>query len=585
MPRVPVLQRRVAGQPPPAVQPGITAPDFGGLEAEVIETIGRGISQVGQAAIGAEQRQAVFEEEQRQKLERLAAEAQKKNDQTFALSGSNTLADTMRAQKSDLLNLKGKDAVGIFETARTGIEKEYNSIRAGLQNDDQRRLYDEKNFNSMKTYLNDFSTYERTQRDTWQKAEGAAGINNAVLDGIGTISPDALDEAKADIKIGISQLNVGDEQAEQIFNENVSAIHEGRIDWFLANDLIEEATEYYKHPSVKKEILPDKRDDIDTRIKVDTTDKESQIRTDEIMATIDTTTDSQRMAKAREIKDPQVRDATVKRVDARNKELDTQKKRQGEVVRQDLMLEVKNAASYSDAIDIANSAADTDVEKKADLVVELNKLADFYFKEPNTPDVVTDRAQQAKLLEDIEAGKFNSLNQLLPAQTFLSPTHYDQAQKLLQGKLNQTNDLTYATTKTAYEIIKGKAFNVDNDKQALEFSRTFDYVQQQLIATGKKGTLAEVKKLSAQSLMDGEQIKGGGFFVSDPDMSYTESIRQGVSKAWLPFLIDDEEELIIEEIKQYNLSVPASKAKSLKDESIRSWKKYSPDWMGIVDVE
>jgi hypothetical protein len=519
---VPKIKRSVGEQPLPIARQDISAPDTG-FKARVIERIGGQITQIGGQQLELEARearqQAISDEQARKK----AAELQLRIDKTTVLRESNGLRDFMRARESQWRNLKIDKAIGLVEAETKALNEFTGTQRGGLSSEFQRELYDKDNSPEINSYLDKVSSYSIQQFNNWEKVEGVAKENNAIQSGIESTNPSDFQDAVADLEVAVQTQGLVGVQADEAIANGTSQMLVGRIDLMLARDQIEAADAFYNHESVKKNIRPDQRDEVESRINFDTIDKQSQIAADEIMATVDTTTPSERMEAARAIKDPEVRDKTVKRVDTRNKELKAQKTAQDEEVRQDLLLQVNNAPTYSQAKEIAATADTTDVIKKGSLRIELDKLADSRLAPEK---IVTNPEKINEARELINQQVITNQDQLLAYKAHATPADYKKLEEFLRNG-GSIGEISYTTMKGIYKDLTEQTPEDDIE----QFNAVYNYVEQSIRSTGKSPTNSELRKIMSNAIVT--TPKKGIYGFRDPGQTLAEAFTTGTLDQWI----------------------------------------------------
>ena len=335
MPTVPRAQQtQVSNVSSARVRVSGSAEDFGAAEA-------RSLNRVGNA------------------FQKRATEIKTQQDQDAAKEAFTRASDELRGflhGENGVYSKNGRDA---FDSVQlTDTEMANISSKAGeVLSTDQKKMFDTLWGQRRETSLNGVSRYEAGQRKVYTQ-QATAALNKDALDNAvnnytdpGAIQ-DSLDTIELNARTSGEGLDIGATD-EQIASQQ-SNIHKAVIDRMLVNDP-QMAQEYYD--TNKDRIDGEAHTGIEAALKKRSIAAESQLKTDEIMASGGTA--SEQMSAARNIDDPEIRDNVVSRVKLRQTEETTIKAREDKEDSETLWIGLETAMDQGQPLDVLEQIRDS----------------------------------------------------------------------------------------------------------------------------------------------------------------------------------------------------------------------------------
>lgn len=232
---------------------------------------------------------------------------------------SNLETDTLYDPATGAMSKRGKQSFDLQNTAMEDFDAKAAEIEEGLSNDYQRasyqrmlakrRAYVDRQINRHVT--NETKTYDDNVTKSYVANEMNAAIENAH-------DPDrvamSLDRQRGAIQAHADRNGMDQETTQRLMEESVSKTHKAVFSKIINSGGVTAAQEYYKQ--YKDDITGKDRVAIDKALKEGIVSRDSQEASDKIFAKH---SDNMKTAleKAREIKDPEKRDETVRRVKSR----------------------------------------------------------------------------------------------------------------------------------------------------------------------------------------------------------------------------------------------------------------------------
>lgn len=335
-------------------------------------------------------------------LTKQATQMSETYDRTRALEAYNEFEEQARQKYNEFKMLEGREAIGAVDKYRQWYEKEPGKLVAKLDNPRQQQAFREKAWNRRERDLDALSSHEAAQfqkyRVTVHQGTVAQAQANVMLH-FGD------DNRMADIEQRI------DESYESTFpgidtsadkQKDIAALRALRIQ-LLAED----------HPEKAESLLEKQKDSIapvylklKEHVAKAGVKKESQLLTDEIVATEG---DFQKQLElARGIENPEVRDATVTRVKARQEErkqiLKDQEDERMDRLTSEIMDLYRGGAGREDALDLI----DDEASRKA-----ITPLVNALFGEKQQTDFSQLTIAMEEIDKAVESGKPLTENYLL----------------------------------------------------------------------------------------------------------------------------------------------------------------------------
>lgn len=505
-------------------------------------------------------------------IARAASTIDDRKDKAAAKQAYVSFGDEIRDLHTDYGNRTLKTAMGSTSEFQKEIDKTLEKAAGSLENDYQRDLFRSLAYTKRGSALDKQATHEAHQLKEWEAATSSAMANESiqyaaenytiVTNGTQMINTAVIKDMKKNIELAVATAGV-DLDATILADQTkaqVSMMHYAVLNTMLVDENTKMANDYFE--KYNDEILEDvsgKKLGLKKRIETYGKIKESQIKADEIF--LETLNYEDQLGLARDIGDPEVRDATVARIKARKVETDKveddQKRDRLDAQTNEILDIHKNGGAFEAALEIAAKNPNGSERLK------LRKIAmNIFTKE----DTVTFPDKFVEVMTRIDSrihkkGPINSLNQLyLEYKPYLSNSDFDQVTAYWQ-KGGSIGGLTDNKVKSIYKNLTGKDPN-KSKSQAKAYKGIWDYVVDNL-PEGKKPTDKEVKALITQAVVDGER-QGGGFGYG-ADTTYLEAQKRGHDSTWLPDVTNEERDAITKKLK--DIDEPVS------DFTIRLYKR------------
>lgn len=454
--------------------------------------------------------------------------------------------DTLRKYETDYRNREKNNARGSTSEAQKDIDETMFKMSGALENDRQRELFKTLANSRRGSFLDTQADYESRQLKAWDLESSNAMADEAVQ----YAAENPYDkkiisdmEKQIDVAVDTAMPGSSGESVKNRREAQITKLHEAVINAMAVNDAAG-AKKYYEEN--KKSIDGTSYYGIESKLKTVGVKQASQIKADEIVASGKSYEDQ--LEVARNIKDPEIRDATVSRLKVRKQETTAIEKEQrqksldattGEIL--DLH---KAGGSYEAARDLALGVANGGDRER------LRQTVDRLFLKA---DGVTRTDKYDELMERIDnkahkKGPINSVPQMVREYShYLSNKDFTFAQNYWKSGGN-IGGVTDARAKSIYKTLTGegtakKEFNID------KYNSIWNHVVENL-PEGRKITDVELKELINQGLIAGER-QGGGWGYGE-DISYADAKQKGHGATWLPTVESNEEDRIDKLIKEDN---------------------------------
>jgi hypothetical protein len=535
---IPRAERRVERQPLPGVSQTVRATPaaFGAPQAQAISELGSAIIQAGEAIERRDVAAGIRAGKERVALQKAQAEVQDRKDKMEANDLFLEFQGKWRTDKSQFMDTQRREADGVTTKATEWTQTTKDELFKKATSDNVRFNLDVKLNPKITTILDKVSGHEVGQLRIAEVELNDNLYANAVLD---AGSPDSIQseildtELQAREALRIKTQGMDSETAKKVTTEGMSAFHTAVIDGKIESNLAF-ASSYFDE--VKSEMTPEERETASTEIKEATTEQSARELAKNIELTVDDNNEWNNAVDTR-TKDIEVRKQAKVLLDAKKKD---EAAHDAELIRRernDVLTDVFNARNLTDALLKANNAKDPANKEKAIAVAESR------FARKNR-DVETNPNVQADALDRINAGEFTEIADLLQFYPDLSSGDYNNLISRLQSHLTEARTgkpvkegaVKYNTAKTAYETVKERAYDVEDD--AKEFTFMLDALDKEAQKLGRDLTASEARRAAAITLVDGEAITGGAF--GDPDMTLFEATQENVSEIWIPNINDDD---------------------------------------------
>lgn len=245
-------------------------------------------------------------------------EEKKKADQVRVEQADNTFSSSVRDylynENTGATNRKGENALGVSGETNDFLDKKQKEIEDTLE-DDQKAAFKAKVFSTREAALKSASTHESAQNEVFQKNIYGSSITNAREDAINSFNDESIInlsiEKQARSTIDYAKRNgLGEDWVEAELTNSVSKTHDGVITRMLNGGADQQAKAYYE--KYGQQITGDEKIKVEKMLKEGSLKGESQRTSDAI---VNKTDDLQvALSKARNISDPELRDATIERV-------------------------------------------------------------------------------------------------------------------------------------------------------------------------------------------------------------------------------------------------------------------------------
>ena len=532
MPRVPQYQRQVAPGTPGTPQAPQEA--FGS---------GEGLASVSQA-LGATA----------QDLEKRAREYKEEQDANRAMEAYTQAADRVRSQLYDpehgILNSRGKNALGSYQTTQEKLREVYNETYQNLENDNQRRAFESMWNRKRSSVLETVARHQAKEHRTYKEQTTQAMIETAIEDAAanpfnGRTLRDAQIMGETAIRAN-SQGKSADALDRQL-SEFRTKLHASVIERMAETDAKTARAYYEKH---KDQMDGTVQTQVEQVLNNQGVKQESQAQADKIVGQTDRYQDQ--LEAARGIEDPEVRDATVRRVKARHTEQQQAEQQARQQAYDNAINKIINAPDLESAMEVADSLANGSDRMQARKAAEALK---------GPQNIETDPEKYAEARQKIDQGKIRSEQQLVGEYW---PHLGQKARSEIADYYRQggaVGDLSDSTVRTIYKSFTGEQAKA-NPKR---YQQVWEFVTRNL-DPNKKATDAELRNLVSLALMQGEADTGGISWGYGADMTYEQAQRQGYADSWLPSVEKDEKRRIS--------SILKSAGKKVNDKNIRLYKKH-----------
>ena len=499
MPTVPTYNRQVNQAPLPGVRgtPEVPQATFG---------LGGGV----QSAINkfSNTALAVWEQEKKNADKLRVLEADKKM--------SDIEKELFYNPKTGAFNKKGKATLNL-ESDTMGLHtKQVNKLLEDLTEDQKVQLKPIL-FSRQKAYSKQLLQHEATETGKWDDALTEAHLKNL---------RDAAVAGYNDAGIVTTSINAGKdkirENAERRYrkgpeanvlikrkqDEHESKIHRDVIRRMINNDYVGQASGY--HNKIKDRMEPDDILTVENNLKRGTLRIKTQEASDDIMAVAESPIQATNMA--REINEPEVREATVKSVRRRWAEKSEDLRIQSELYEQEGFKHIDEFKTMPDQkiLDGVSSAAKDRMEKRLMTVVS------------GSHTVTNEQTKyKLKLMASNPKGrnKFSKMN-LFDYRNELSKQDFDEMVDI-QAKIRNKNadvltelDGFLGHSATVKNEVVQSGYEPDDEEMALLLGKVDNYIKKRKIETGKKDIpTQETRSFVRRMIMDGE-VKWG---LWDPD--------------------------------------------------------------------
>ena len=504
------------------------AGSFGGLEATATRRFGRNVEDVGGL------------------ISRRAQEMKNEDDANAAMETYTQATEELRAYlhapDSGVYSRRGKQAQGVYEEA----DKKFGEIdrrhSGGLKNEPQRRAYNAMMRRHRESTMNGVARHAASERRTYKDQNTMALIKGSIEDaGNNYTDPQVIQDSLQIADSAIRANGKGKAPAVvELERQNAkSAIHSTVIDRMMVNDPLAAKAYYKKH---KKEVLDDVR--IEKNIKASTIRALSQAKTAEIMFKDLSETES--LALARKIKDPDVRDQTVTRIKIQHNEIQAAEDKAEKDRRNRAWEAVSEKYSIND-IDSKDWASLDGVAKK--------QITDYARAGAVARTKRTDPTVLHEAYEYIRKGKVTGAlveADLIPFRAGISDKNWGDVLKALRSR----EDVKDASIKRVFIESQNKStwsqLSSSEKEDYLEFN---EYIRGRVLDT-KQNDEDDIRRYGTDWFMTGIRPPSGGFF-GDPfgrEITQAEAYKEGV-EGFL-FRPQDEDKRAVSAVMQA-LEVPA----------------------------
>lgn len=485
--------------------------------------------------------------------------------------------DLIYNPQTGAMTKKGQDALDLTNTTSQDFSDYADQVSSTLSNDEQRRQFDHfkrRVGDDLNTTITKY-TYGESQNlqaqilgSTVKTAQDDASLNfhepGKVEDSVGIIKGALTTSMKAQ---GMPQ-----DVIDQHVNDAISSTYMGVIDRMSANGEDMQAKSYYD--SVKDKITnKDNILSIEKTLEAGSMRGESQRQSDKIYDDNDSLTGA--LEDAIEIKDPKLRDETIKRVKDRFSD-DDQAKKADDEQRFNAASQLLEKTKSLDSITPQMMAA-MPSEQKRKLEVRFTQLRDGIEPEANS---ATKYNLQTMAVTPELRDKFLGLNlqeyQHLVTKSELSGLMATQAS---MRKSDGEADDTIRGLRTKQQVITQTLTPLgisekDNPEALLKVNRALDDQIAQFSADnkGKKATGKEVQSMLDDLLVNSKDPKAGVFGMFNTGPAYTQD-----PNAQLSVNVNDipisEKNQIIKALKQRSIPVTDDKIEELYSRKINGMRQ------------
>jgi hypothetical protein len=555
--KVPQRERQVALQPLPAarqISPAGAA-DFGALEAEAIGKIGGQVERLGRTAVAVEERE-----------ELLAAQFKEERDKLLADNALVEFKDNLRSQKQIFFNRRGIDAHGVHNESNEYIEKLKKEMKAKMENDEIRTLFEARTTTSRELLLNQTITHEASEFKKLKDDNINANIDNSILDASNAASePNSglvIDSAMLDLEFALDQKveseGMTSAAAKNFKDEKRSTFHLSVLNRKVALNAVD-AKEYYDKN--KKQIAPDKRDNTEIVIENSLIEEESKeitnvifIQESDFIKQTETAFDLPERNDHEEAVKKEVKKKLKVKQDETN-QLTAEK-------RNEVLDNTTESIKIANSLGEANDAISTLKANRHDLGIttaQINGLegyANSRFK-AKKEKIVTDPVVKERIDRLVTQGKITTLNQYIrEAGGKLSQEDLEKASGFI-AKGGQVGNVQEGKLRSKFNEI----MNMAPKEDPFLYKLARDYVVDQVKATGKDPTDTNIDEWMGEALLSGFETETlDKLFTIERQITVIEAIERGV-----PFtteITEDEKADITADLKAHN-------SKSLPEDRIR----------------
>jgi len=493
MPRVPRFERTERTR-------AITTSQFRDIDAD----FQAGARLTGQVIQASKQAADYFQREER-KADNMAVMSAKEELDGFQ-------SEYLHNADTGALNKRGEDSFGLPEDYSTqfAAKRQEISKRLNERQQEQFNLYAQTASRRGNETLQKHISRETNAFNEGRLKARVAGLQQRVLDN--AYDPKAIADNLKEQNVAIFQLadanGLSDEETTQLINEANSKTHRGILNSYLTRgeDLL--AKEYYN--KIAKDMNASDRLLVEKAIEQTSTLSEGQRQTDRIMDSGLTLEES--LEKARDLKDPKLRDMVVKRVKTRFSEAKEIKRLQEE----DLYLDIYNDIVDGDGIETVNK------EKLALLPPSKQKsLMDAAYAPRKTSNLSKFQDYEVMAADPEQRDKFL----MIDASVFAKDLKAADVQKMIKKQTDIRNgnvdefEATGITTKS--QMVTSALDSIGLSKEAKRKAKPQfqQYVDNEVIRwselnkrPGKDIPRQELQKIIDKGMIEGE-VDGSGFFL------------------------------------------------------------------------
>lgn len=427
---------------------------------------------INQAGSGAQISQAINEgvrlfQEEKRKADDVAT--------TDAYARLSTLKNNLEYDPNTGARTKrGQDAFGVIDDYSEKFDQGAEEIESNLKNEDQKAMFRQMRAKERLSLTKSLQghVYNETIRFDNEATQSAitASLNDSVNNykNQGSIQENiARQTALVDAYSERNGLSA--DGRKNMLLESHSQTYRSVLERMMTNgeDLL--AKEYYS--KIKGKMTAKDTIQVEKALEVSSVRGESQRKTDEIMLSSDTVTDG--LAKARQIKDPELRDAVVSRVKSRFSELKAIEKQELDTLYLDAYQRLESNPN-ADPVDVIPPSVFSKLNAQ-------QKTALYKVNDPGTDDVNTWDA-----FLNLTAQQMSSLS-LSDFQTQywagMDVSHREKAADLWNTARNDMSDLKVDGFLTERNVIKNALINSDFysvDKPSFEEKQTLVNFESQI---------------------------------------------------------------------------------------------------------
>lgn len=454
-------------------------------------------------------------------------------DNAKAGESFNNYREASRQKVVELRSLEGADAAGALADYEAWETEWRSANNENLENNAQRLALNSKLDPYSSSHKDSLAFHAATEHKKYIDSVAASSVANAKADVVvDPFNPSAYSLAISDGVDAINAANPGKDNTSLILRFKaetaaVKAMSMMNVSPALAGKFIEK-----ERVTLGGAYAPLKEELHRAEVK-----QGSQREADEIMS--EKPGFEEQLNAARDIEEPDLRDATVARIKARHEELKKFTNERNQKIQNGLANGIEKAPDIEAAMDIALGAPTQEMS---------SKLITYAKAVKNVGDNPTQYTELEKARIKIDKGEITSIEQLGVEYMSSVGDKWDSLVKYFDEGGNQ-GQIKDTTLSTAIQFRK-KGFNPkksEDDAQVLQVVREF---VEKNIEPGKFPTDKIVADLVSTALMSGERM-GGGFGYGD-DATYIEAFKAGHAATWLPDVADDIEITEIEVLLKQN---------------------------------